>query len=100
MCANVTTVSDGLASEYHKEFGIDVGVIRNIPYYPSTPTPWSGGDEVLRLVHTGLAAKSRKLENLISAVRDVSTVNLDIYLREAPHQKRYLRSLIRMANKT
>lgn len=100
LCRSVTTVSEGLAREYSREFGVSVATIRNIRHYASTPTLWQNHGAPWKLVHTGLASKARKIENLIKAVSKSSIISLDLYLVAAPRQARYLRRLKRMARKT
>ena len=97
--ARVTTVSDGLAARYEKDFGVDVAVIYNareeqqIPIRPTT-TP------KFRLIHTGLAAQTRRLDVMITAVSRIPYMTLDMYLVEAPYQSKTLRDLTARASST
>jgi hypothetical protein len=95
----VTTVSNGLASEYQKTFGVECEIVLNardyrdlkVHEYKSSP---------LRLVHSGLAAKARRLEVMINSVANLNDFVLDMYLVSAPHQSRTLRKLKRLADQT
>lgn len=77
----VTTVSQGLADEYRREFGIDAAVVTNASaLQPLEPT--EVGSPV-RLVHSGAPAVQRRLEIMIDAVIETRTdVTLDFYLLE------------------
>lgn len=92
----VSTVSNGLAKEFSREFGVNCSVVLNarsklaIPVKPSTFPP-------LRLVHSGLAAKARHLEVMISAVMNLPGVQLDLFLVPAPRQSKTLARLKREA---
>lgn len=88
----VITVSEGLATEYSARFGIDVDVVRNAREYIDQEVN-SDDDVILRLVHTGLAARGRHLEKMIHAVGDLPGVSLSLYLVQAPRQKRTLSKL-------
>lgn len=93
----ISTVSNGLASEFSRVFGVDCSVVLNarreldIRFRPSSFPP-------LRLVHSGLAAKARRLEVMIDAVQDLPNVQLDLYLVPAPRQSRTLNRLKRRAS--
>jgi len=97
--SRISTVSNGLANEFRRVFGVDCSVILNarreldIRTRPSVFPP-------LRLVHSGLAAKARRLEVMIDAVRDLRNVELDLYLVPAPRQSRTLNRLKRRASQT
>ncbi|UNX55736.1 glycosyltransferase family 1 protein [Georgenia sp. TF02-10] len=88
--ASVTTVSDGLAAEYRREFGIDAGVVINAAAYrDAAPTPVA---RPVRLVHSGLARRNRRLELMTDAVeRTGADVTLDLYLM--PNDPAYLAEL-------
>lgn len=77
--ASVTTVSEGIAAEYTREFGIPVGVVLNAtPYAELEPTP---AHEPLKLVYSGMGAPKRGIETLIAAVaRTARPATLDLYL--------------------
>ena len=63
-CAAMITVSDGIAQEYEKEFGVRPEVIMNGPKYHGLPVV-PCHDETVRLIHHGSANPDRNLEQLI-----------------------------------
>lgn len=94
----VITVSDGLAQRYSVEFEIPVQVVMNArDYVEKTREPVAS--DVLRLVHTGLAARGRHLERMIHAVGVLPDVSLTLYLVQAPRQSRTLKSLKKLTAK-
>ncbi|WP_139738510.1 glycosyltransferase [Actinomyces wuliandei] len=76
---SVTTVAQGLAQAYRREYGIRAGVVTNAtPYHDTAVTPPS---RPLRLVHSGAALPDRHLERMIEAVgRTRREVTFDLYL--------------------
>lgn len=64
LCDAVLTVSDGLAKEYRKEFGVEATVVRSTPHYAEIEATHCSSDKI-RMVYHGAASKNRKLENLI-----------------------------------
>ncbi len=60
----MTTVCQGIADEYTKNFGVRCRVQMNLPFYeriePADPV-----DGKIRMIHHGLAARSRHLEHMI-----------------------------------
>ena len=77
--ASVTTVAQGLANEYRREFGIDASVVTNAsPYRDAAP---QGASLPLKLVHSGAALPDRHLEIMIDAM-ELTTLDasLDLYL--------------------
>lgn len=87
---SVTTVGQGLAQEYRREFGIHADVVVNAaPYRDGTTTPTG---RPLRLVHSGLARRNRRLEIMTEAVeRTPNDITLDLYLM--PNDPAYLAEL-------
>ena len=85
--ASVTTVGDGLAREYRKEFGIVADVVPNAaPFHELVPTPVH---RPIRLVHSGNARRNRALGLMVDAVaRTRADVTLDLYLM--PNDPGYL----------
>lgn len=78
-CASVTTVSQGLADAYEKNFGLNVQVALNAtPYHDLSPRPVS---QPIRLVHSGACLRDRDpmgmMEGVIAATKDVT---FDLYL--------------------
>ncbi|MRR07513.1 MAG: hypothetical protein EG828_11365 [Deltaproteobacteria bacterium] len=85
------TVSDGIAEEYHRNYGIRSLVITNAPpYHTLTPSPVR--DQQIRLIHHGGAVPSRKLELMIEMMRHVDDrFTLDLML--VPSSRQYLKRL-------
>lgn len=77
--AAMTTVSNGLALEYEREFGVKPSLVTNAPAYKKlSPVPVSNP---IRLVHHGIVNKSRKLESMIDLMKQLGEgYSLDIYL--------------------
>lgn len=91
------TVSEGLKVGYDELCGTSAHVIRNICKSEElSPNPTG---TPIRFVHSGLAVRGRKLEAMIYAVGGLENIELDLYLVEAPRQKRYLRFLKQLASK-
>lgn len=82
-CAAVTTVSSGIVDEYERVYGVRPELMRNArPYLDLEPSPVSD-DGPIRLVHSGTADPSRRLDLLIDAVAAVPNTTLDLYLIRA-----------------
>ncbi|HKJ13072.1 MAG TPA: glycosyltransferase [Ornithinimicrobium sp.] len=88
--ASVSAVGEALAFAYRNEFGLDPRVVPNAaPYADRAPEPVANP---LRLVHSGLARRSRSLEVMLDAVRLTRRpVTLDLYLM--PNDPAYLAEL-------
>jgi hypothetical protein len=95
----VTTVSDSLAREFNREFGVNASVILNAREYLEIKVNQTTSSK-LRLIHTGLAAKGRQLDVMIDAVANIPEFQLDLFLVSAPRQKRTMRRLKRLAGAT
>lgn len=80
----MTTVSEGLACEYEKVFGVRPVVLSNATDFHSlSPSPVDPGK--IRLVHHGVATPNRKLELMIDLFNWLdSRFELDMYLVEPP----------------
>lgn len=76
---SVTTVAEGLAAEYRREFGLDVAVVTNAtPYRDAAPR---AVHDPIRLVHSGAALPDRHLERTIDAMGlATGPLTLDLYL--------------------
>ncbi|GAA1712412.1 glycosyltransferase [Brachybacterium phenoliresistens] len=76
---SVTTVAEGLAAEYRREFGIEAEVVTNAaPWRDGAPQPVS---DPIRLVHSGAALPDRHLEVMIEAMGMIERpMHLDLYL--------------------
>lgn len=88
--ASTTTVGNGLAREYQREFGFLPEVVTNAtPYVDLTP---SAGAEPVRLVHSGAALRNRDLGLLVDGVARASRpTTLDLFLQ--PNEPAYLEEL-------
>lgn len=91
---SVTTVCQGVADLYEKDFGITPGIVQNAtPFHDLIPTPVASR---LRLVHSGACLRSRHLDLLIEAVNKVKAdVTFDLYL--TPNDPGYLAELKEMS---
>ncbi|GHD42567.1 glycosyltransferase family 1 protein [Mycetocola manganoxydans] len=74
-----TTVGEGLANEYQRNFGFHPRLVTNAaPFADLTPQPVG---QTIRLVHSGAALRKRNIHTLISAVAgSPADVTLDLYL--------------------
>jgi len=79
LTASMTTVGQGIADEYLKEYGLRAQVVSNAaPYAELEPTP---PGSTIRLVHSGASLRNRRLETLVDAVlASTSDITLDLYL--------------------
>jgi hypothetical protein len=91
---SATTVGNGIARQYEKDYGIPFGVVTNAaPYAALIPRPV--GDPI-RLVHSGAAQRFRRLHNYIEAMRSVQPgVTLDFVLM--PNEPDYLAEMKQLA---
>lgn len=94
----VLTVSDGLKHGYDILCGTSAHVVRNI--CRAEELPIQPVKRPLRVVHSGLAVRGRRLEKMIYAVDGLENIEFDLYLVEAPRQSRYLAFLKKEAAKT
>lgn len=77
--ASATTVGQGIADEYKRRYGAQLGVVTNATPFadlnPGTVT------SPIRLVHSGASLPNRRLEMLVDAAVATSTdLTLDLYL--------------------
>jgi hypothetical protein len=63
-CDSITTVSQGIADAYRRNFGVKVEVITNAPEY-EVLEPSKVDGERIRLIHHGYANPGRRIETLI-----------------------------------
>jgi hypothetical protein len=88
LCDGVTTVSQGIADEYERVYGVKPEVITNAPNYLSIEPSPIGSDKI-NMVHHGLASKSRKLELMVDLMELLDDrYSLDMILM--PSDQRYL----------
>jgi hypothetical protein len=87
-CAAITTVSNGIAEAYSSGFGVKPEVITNAPdFVDLDPSPVDG--DHIRLVHTGNANPSRRIEKYLELMGMLDErFSLDLYLM--PRDPRYL----------
>ncbi|MCQ9163013.1 MULTISPECIES: glycosyltransferase family 1 protein [unclassified Arthrobacter] len=92
--SSVTSVSQGIADEYFKDYGTPTGVVTNAaPYVEGRvePTP-----EKVRLIHSAAGQRYRKLENFIEAMKGAPDwLSLDMIVM--PNEPDYVAELKAMA---
>jgi hypothetical protein len=92
----MTTVCDGIAGEYHRNFGVRVDTINNAPPYCDISPSLSTERDVIRMIHHGAAIPSRQIETMIEASRLLDTRHvLDLML--VPSVPRYYEHLQTLA---
>lgn len=98
---STSTVAKGIAREYNKVYGFpEPSFVPNAAPYESHFSPTPVGDP-LRIVHTGAAGRSRRVEVMIDAVAEANrrvpgTASLDLVL--VPGDKLYIAELTERAN--
>ncbi|RAN79453.1 glycosyltransferase [Bacillus sp. SRB_336] len=92
--ASVTTVSQGIADEYERNFGVKVGVVTNAaPYLEAGAKP---SREPIRIIYSGAGQRYRRIEDIVEAMRDVRKgIELDIVVM--PNEPDYVRELKQLA---
>lgn len=92
-----TTVSNGLAAEYERNFGFQAELVSNAtPYHDLQPTPVP---RTIRLVHSGAGLANRQLHLMAEAVATADAdVTLDFYL--TPNHPAYMDELKAYAETT
>ena len=92
----MTTVGPAIADEYARTFGVRPSVVLNAPYYRAAPRVPRDGD-IIRMVHHGGAAPSRRLEIMIEAMDQLNDrFRLDFML--VPNVPKYVAALKRRAS--
>jgi hypothetical protein len=93
----MTTVCQGIADEYKKEYDVDVDVVLNVPDYQEiSPSVIESGQ--IRLVHHGAAISSRNLEEMIDMFEFLDNrFSLDFML--VPSDVRYFADLKKRAER-
>ena len=93
----MTTVCQGIAEAYEKETGIKPVVLTSAPDFEELqPHLLDDRKSVIRLIHHGVAGRSRKIENMIEAMDDLhARFELNLMLMESDPS--YLHTLKRMA---
>lgn len=96
MVNRMTTVSDGIASEYGRTFGLSPVVVTNAPFYepvlPVTVNPCR-----IRLIHHGICARDRELHTMF-ALLDLLDDRFTLDLMLVPTDAAYYRQLVKTAN--
>ncbi len=89
--AAMTTVCQGIADEYTREYGVRPSVIHNAPPYQDlSPSPTEEGR--IRLIHHGAAIRSRHIETIIKMMQHLDgRFTLDFML--VPTDPIYLKEL-------
>ena len=93
----LTTVGEGIAEEYRKDYGLSARVVVNAtPYQKLQATPVG---QPIRLVHSGAPMPARRIHVMIEAVRDTNAdVTFDLYLLK--DGSTYYRQLVELADTT
>lgn len=88
--SSVTTVSEGIAEQYQKDFGVDVGVVTNAaPYAELEPRPTG---EKIRLIYSSAGQRYRRIEDIIAAMDGVPE-DLELDLIVMPNEPEYVDQL-------
>lgn len=96
--AAMSTVCEGIALEYERNYGVRPFVMLNAPEY-ADQQPDDVDRRRIRLVHHGVAARERALEVMIEAMNLLDErYELDMYLMETPGVSAYLEELKRLAS--
>lgn len=91
----VTTVCEGIANRYEREFGIRTEVITNTPYFHDLPMRPTDGSAI-RLIHHGAAIASRRIELMIELMEFLDErFSLDLILM--PGKLDYIERMRRQA---
>ena len=94
------TVSKGIAQAYRDKYGVVAEVVLNAPRYQQLPVRRVVDGEPIRLVHHGAAIPSRRLEEMIRAVKLLDEkFTLDLFLVADTRENRlYLEWLRNLAS--
>jgi hypothetical protein len=93
----MTTVCEGLAEEYRRNYAVNPIVILNTPPYANI-TPVRGAEDKIRVVHHGAAIPSRRLEQMLEMVPHLDErFCLDLML--VPSVPRYMDKLAALASR-
>lgn len=90
LASSVTTVSQGIADEYTKDYGMPVKVVTNAAPYAAGQVRPVG--EKIRLIHSAAGQRYRKLENFVEAMKDAPDwLSLDMIVM--PNEPDYVAEL-------
>lgn len=91
---SVTTVSQGIADEYLKDYGTPTGVVTNAAPYAEGAVRAVGTK--VRLIHSAAGQRYRKLENFVEAMKDAPAwLSLDMIVM--PNEPDYVAELKALA---
>jgi glycosyltransferase involved in cell wall biosynthesis len=94
-CDKIITVSDGLANEYARVFGVQCEVIMSLPS-PRDVSPVQSQPNKFKIIHHGNASRSRRIELMIEMMDYVDDrFTLDLMMMSV--DKRYLEKITEMA---
>ena len=96
-CDKVITVSDGLADQYNRVYGIDAEVVLSLPARWDLQPQQPARDHI-RIIHHGVAGRSRKTEVMLEMMDHVDerfTLDLMMVVRD----KKYWQQLRSLAEK-
>lgn len=94
------TVSEPIANRFEREFGCQMIVVMNAPELATNSPMMISDSRKLRLIHHGIAARNRKLEQMIKAVALADKrYELHFMLVESGASSAYIEQLKRLAQK-
>lgn len=94
LAASVTTVSQGIADAYTRDYGVPTKVVTNAAPYADREI--HGVGPTVKLVHSGAAQRYRQLSRLIDAMADAPDwLTLDMIVM--PNEPEYLEELKKLA---
>lgn len=91
----MTTVGNGIAKEYERNYGVSSQIITNAPFYSSL-LPQPVDPTRIKMIHHGLITQSRQLENLI-LLMDLLNERFSLDLMLIPNQSQGLKRLQQLA---
>ena len=95
-CDKVLTVSDGLAQEYEREFGVKPEVIMSLPdYQPLSPVSTDG--DKIKMIYHGAVGASRKTEVMIEMM-DLLDERFTLDLMLMPASDEYYQKIVSLAD--
>jgi glycosyltransferase involved in cell wall biosynthesis len=96
-CDKVITVSDGLADEYHRVYGICPEVIMSLPVWQDLQ-PMQPKTNQIRMIHHGAAGRSRKIEVMLEMM-DYVDERFTLDLMMVSRDPKYWSKLVSLAKK-
>ena len=91
-CDKIITVSEGLAREYSKEYGIQADIIMSLPFYHNLEPNSLSGNKI-KIIYHGHASSFRKTELMIEMMDFVDErFSLDLMLAN-PSSDKYLHKI-------